>query len=44
MSALDNVMVSGLLKTKDRKALAAKAKELLGRVKISEQDWKNFPA
>ena len=44
MSALDNVMVSGLLKTKDRKALAAKAKELLGRVEISEQDWKKFPA
>ena len=44
MSALDNVMVSGLLKTRDRKALAAKAKELLGRVEISEQDWKKFPA
>ena len=30
MSALDNVMVSGLLTTKDRKALAARAKEMLG--------------
>ena len=32
MSALDNVMVSGLLRTKDRKALAEKVKKLLGRV------------
>lgn len=44
MSALDNVMVSGLLRTKDRKTLAEKAKKLLGRVEISEQDWKKFPA
>ena len=44
MSALDNVMVSGLLRTKDRKALAEKAKKLLGRVEISEQDWRKFPA
>ncbi len=43
MSALDNVMVSGLLRTKDRKALAEKAKELLRRVEIGEQDWKKFP-
>lgn len=44
MSALDNVMVSGLLKTKDRKALAAKAKELLNKVEINEQDYNKFPA
>jgi len=43
MSALDNVMVSGLLRTKDRKALAEKAKDLLSRVEIGEQDWKKFP-
>ena len=43
MSALDNVMVSGLLRTKDRKALAEKAKNLLQRVEIGEQDWKKFP-
>ena len=43
MSALDNVMVSGLLRTKDRKALAEKAKKLLQRVEIGEQDWKKFP-
>ena len=44
MSALDNVMVSGLLRTKDRKGLAEKAKDLLSRVEIGEQDWKKFPA
>ena len=44
MSALDNVMVSGLLLTKDRKALAERAKELLGKVGIGEQDWNKFPA
>ena len=43
MSALDNVMVSGLLRSKDRKALAAKAKELLERVEIGERDYKKFP-
>ena len=43
LSALDNVMISGLLKNKDRRALAAKAKELLGRVEIGEGDYKKFP-
>ncbi|MBQ9608441.1 MAG: ABC transporter ATP-binding protein [Lachnospiraceae bacterium] len=43
MSALDNVMVSGLLRTKDRKALAAKSKELLKKVEIEENDWRKFP-
>ena len=32
MSALDNVMVCGLLKNKDRKALAERAKKLLEKV------------
>lgn len=44
MSALDNVMVSGLLKNKDRKALAAKAKALLNKVEITDQDYNKFPA
>ena len=44
MSALDNVMISGLLKTKDRKALAKRSKELLDKVEISERDWRKFPA
>ncbi len=43
MSALDNVMVSGLLKNKDRKALASKAKDLLSKVEINETDWRKFP-
>ena len=43
MSALDNVMVSGLLKAKDRKALAAKAKDLLSKVDINEKDCRKFP-
>ena len=44
MSALDNVMISGLLKNKNRKELAEKAKELLKRVEISEADSRKFPA
>ena len=43
MSALDNVMVSGLLINKNRRELASRAKELLTRVEITEQDWKKFP-
>lgn len=44
MSALDNVMVSGLLINKNRKELAVRAKELLTQVEITEQDWKKFPS
>ena len=43
MSALDNVMVSGLLLTKNRKELAQRAKDLFAKVEITEQDWKKFP-
>lgn len=43
MSALDNVMVCGLLKHSDRKQLADKAKELLHRVEIEEMDYRKFP-
>lgn len=43
MSALDNVMISGLLRNRDRKALAKKAKDLLGKVEISEADYRKFP-
>ena len=43
MSALDNVMISGLLKNKDRKALAAKARRLLERVEINDADCRKFP-
>ncbi len=44
MSALDNVMVSGLLLTKDRKALAARAQSLLEKVEIGKDDWNKFSA
>lgn len=43
MSALDNVMVCGLLKNSDRKALAEKAKRLLHNVEIDETDYRKFP-
>ncbi len=43
MSALDNVMVCGLLKNKDRKALAERAKKLLSSVEIEERDQRKFP-
>lgn len=43
MSAMDNVMISGLLKTKDRKVLADKTKKLLGKVEITEADYNKFP-
>lgn len=43
MSVLDNVMISGMLMQKDRKALAKKAKELLLQVGLSENVFHKFP-
>ena len=43
MSVLDNIMICGLLATKDRKALVEKAKKLLLQVGISEQTFHKFP-
>ncbi|MBQ8198576.1 MAG: ABC transporter ATP-binding protein [Lachnospiraceae bacterium] len=43
MNVLDNIMVSGLLKSKDRKAIAAKAKQLLAQVGLSEEVYHKFP-
>ncbi|MCQ2494915.1 MAG: ABC transporter ATP-binding protein [Lachnospiraceae bacterium] len=43
MSILDNVLSAGLLVNKDRKAVAAKAKEILKAVDIEEHLWKKFP-
>ena len=43
MSALDNIMVCGLLKPGSRKELADKAKRLLESVEITESDWNKFP-
>ncbi len=44
MSVLDNVMSAGLLVSKDKKAILAKAKELFAAVDISEETQKKFPA
>lgn len=43
MSVMDNIMVSGLLINKNRKALAEKAKKLLLQVGISEFIFHKFP-
>ena len=44
MSLMDNVLISGLLLNRNRRQVAAKAAELFGRVGLSEQDWRKFPA
>ncbi|HZK34859.1 MAG TPA: ABC transporter ATP-binding protein [Bacillota bacterium] len=44
MSILDNILVSGLLVSKDRKAVSARAKELLTQVGLDESIWRKFPA
>jgi len=43
MSILDNVLSAGLLVSKDRKAVTAKAKEILKAVDIEEKLWNKFP-
>lgn len=43
MSVTDNVLSAGLLVNKDKKAVAARAKELLAAVGISEETQKKFP-
>ncbi|MCR5507980.1 MAG: ABC transporter ATP-binding protein [Lachnospiraceae bacterium] len=43
MSALDNIMVCGLLKSSSRKEIAERAKTLLESVEIGESDWNKFP-
>lgn len=43
MSVLDNIMVSGLLVSKNRKELAERAKKLLLQVGLSEQVFHKFP-
>ncbi|MDE5942995.1 MAG: ABC transporter ATP-binding protein, partial [Clostridia bacterium] len=44
MSVSDNVLSAGLLVSKDKKALVARAKELFAAVGISEETQKKFPA
>ena len=43
MSALDNILVCGLLKSTDRKALKNRAESLLTKVDMTAQDWRKFP-
>ena len=43
MSALDNILVCGLLKNTDRKALIKRAESLLTKVDMTAQDWRKFP-
>ncbi|MDR1778853.1 MAG: ABC transporter ATP-binding protein [Clostridiales Family XIII bacterium] len=44
MSLLDNAMACGLLLSKDKKAVAARAADLFDRVGLEEIDTKKFPA
>lgn len=44
MSVMDNVLSAGLLVSKDKKALVAKAKELFEAVDISEETQRKFPS
>lgn len=44
MSVLDNIMVSGLLKSRDRKAIARKAEGLLKQVGLDERSFHKFPS
>jgi len=43
MSVLDNILVSGLLVSKNKKEVVNKAKELLNKVDINEELWNKFP-
>ncbi len=43
MSAIDNIMVVGLLKHRNRRELADRARELLARVEIEDNDCDKFP-
>lgn len=44
MSVMDNVLSAGLLVSKGKKALVARAKELFAAVDISEETQRKFPA
>lgn len=43
MSILDNILVSGLLLSKDRKEITARAKKFLTQVGLDETIWRKFP-
>ncbi|MCM3782165.1 ABC transporter ATP-binding protein [Neobacillus mesonae] len=44
MSILDNVLASGLLVSKDRRTLTAKAKKLFAQMGLNESAWSKFPS
>jgi putative ABC transport system ATP-binding protein len=44
MSILDNILASGYLLNKDRKAVLKRGKELLKRFNLEESIWRKFPA
>jgi putative ABC transport system ATP-binding protein len=44
MSVLDNILVCGLLVSKNKKAVAERAKQLLERLNLNEAIWRKFPA
>lgn len=44
MSVLDNILVSGLLVSKDRKAVVRRGKELLHQVGLDERCFQKFPS
>ena len=44
MSVLDNVLASGLLVSRNKRAIVAKAKELLAEVGLNEAAWGKFPS
>ena len=44
LSILDNVLAAGLLVSKDRKDISARARGLLAQVGLTEQIWRKFPA
>ena len=44
MSVLDNIMISGLLVSRDKKAIAARARELLQQVGLTEACYHKYPS
>jgi len=43
LSIMDNVLAAGLLVSKDRQGITARAKKLLSQVGLTEQIWNKFP-
>ena len=43
LSILDNVLAAGLLVSKDKKQIIARAKDLLSQVGLNQQIWNKFP-